>query len=148
MFVARFSLRVDRMRPLPRTIGPYQIVAPLGRGGMAEVFHARLTRMGGFERDVAVKLMLPEYSSEPEFVEMLLDEARIAAAIAHGNIVQMLDVGRERDLFYLVMELVDGRDLRSVLRAGGRLKVEAALYVVAEVLRGLHAVHTAVDRSG
>jgi serine/threonine-protein kinase len=135
---------------VPATLDRYQLVAPIGRGGMAEVFHARLQRIGGFERDVAVKVLLPEFSSEPEFVEMLLDEARIAGAIGHPCVVQVIDVGRHDDLFYLVMEYVDGSDLRSILRAapGGKLGCAAALHLVAEVLRGLHAVHTATDRGG
>ena len=132
-----------------RIIDRYQLVALIGKGGMAQVFHGRLQRIGGFERDVAVKLLLPEYSAEPEFVEMLLDEARIASAICHPCVVQMLDVGREGDQFYLVMEYVDGTDLRSVLRfTEGRVPEHMALHVVGEVLRGLHAVHTAVDAAG
>src|SRR5215831_9049481 len=135
--------------PNPRMIDRYQLVGQIGKGGMALVYHARLQRIGGFERDVAVKLLLPEYSAEPEFVEMLLDEARIASAIGHPCVVQMLDVGREGDQFYLVMEYVDGTDLRSILRAtAGRVPQRMAMFVVSEILRGLHAVHTAVDRAG
>jgi serine/threonine-protein kinase len=117
---------------------------------MAEVYHARLQRIGGFERDVAVKVLLPEYSSESEFVEMLLDEARIAGAINHPNVVQVLDVGQKNELFYLVMEHVDGGDLRSFLKKSPHrtLPLPATLYIVSEVLRGLGAVHTAVDQSG
>ncbi len=135
---------------VPVTIDRYELVRPIGRGGMAEVFHARLQRIGGFERDVAVKVLLPEFSAESEFVEMLLDEARIAGAVNHPCIVQMLDVGQKDDLFYLVMEYVDGADLRSFLRRAPHhtLPVEASLFVVSEVLRGLHAVHTAVDERG
>src|SRR5258706_12479662 len=100
---------------VPQMVDRYQLVAPVGKGGMAEVFRARLQRIGGFERDVAIKLLLPEFSSEPEFVEMLLDEARIAGAINHPCVVQTLDVGRQDAHFYTVMELVAGRDLRTIL---------------------------------
>jgi len=135
---------------IPSVIDRYQLVSRIGQGGMAEVFHARMQGIGGFERDVAVKVLLPEYSSEPDFVHMLLDEARIAGSIGHPCVVGVLDVGRHNDLFYLVMEHVAGGDLRSILRtsANGRVRLTAALFIVSEVLRGLHAVHCAVDREG
>ena len=131
-------------------IDRYQIVARLGKGGMAEVFRAKLQSIGGFERDVALKVLLPNFASEPEFVEMLLDEARIAGAIDHPNVLQVLDVGRRAEIFYLVMEYVDGKDLRSIAKSisGGRIPLGMALYVVSEVLRGLDAVHTATDERG
>jgi serine/threonine protein kinase len=134
----------------PAEVGRYRVVAPIGKGGMAQVYRARLSGLGGFERDVAVKVLLPEYAAEPDFVDMLLDEARIAAAIDHPAVVQVLDVGRDGDLFYLVMEYVDGADLRSRVRAtpAGRLPLEPALFVAVEVLRGLEAVHNAVDGDG
>jgi eukaryotic-like serine/threonine-protein kinase len=135
---------------VPAAIDRYSLVRPIGKGGMAEVFLGRLQGIGGFERDVAVKVLLPEYSSEPEFVEMLLDEARIAGAINHPCVVQVIDVGQNDDRFYLVMEHVDGADLRALLRRAPHrtLPVNAALHIVAEVLRGLSAVHGAVDDGG
>src|SRR6185369_12240802 len=98
----------------------------------------------GFERDVAVKVLLPQFASEPEFVEMLLDEARIADGIDHPCVVQVLDVGRQADIFYLVMEYVDGKDLRSIAKGipGGQLPLGMSLYVMSEMLRGLHAVQS------
>src|SRR3954470_6426807 len=91
---------------MPEVLGRYQLVDKIGKGGMAQVFHARMQGIGGFERDVAVKVLLPEYASESDFVGMLLDEARIAGAILHPCVVGVLDVGRHGDLFYLVMEYV------------------------------------------
>ncbi|MGZ3425447.1 MAG: protein kinase domain-containing protein [Polyangia bacterium] len=128
----------------------YTLVERIGRGGMAEVFRARVQSLGGFERDVAVKVLLPQFASEPEFVDMLLDEARIAGAIVHPCVVQVLDVGRQGEIFYIVMEYVRGFDLRSIARSvnGGKLPLPLALYVIGEVLRGLHAVHSAVDDRG
>ena len=128
----------------------YTLVERIGRGGMAEVFRARVQSLGGFERDVAVKVLLPQFASEPEFVDMLLDEARIAGAIVHPCVVQVIDVGRQGEIFYIVMEYVRGLDLRSIARSvpGARLPLPMALYVIGEVLRGLHAVHCAVDDRG
>jgi serine/threonine-protein kinase len=133
---------------LPATLDRYQLVRPLGRGGMAEVFLARLGGIGGFEREVAVKVLLPELSCEHEFVEMLLDEARLAGAITHPNVVQVIDVGQAHDFFYLVMELIDGSDLRALLKTRRTLPLGAALFIACEVLRGLAAVHDAVDENG
>jgi serine/threonine protein kinase len=132
------------------TLDRYHLVEVIGRGGMAEVFRARVQSLGGFERDVAVKVLLPQYASEPEFVDMLLDEARIAGAIVHPCVVQMLDVGRHQEIFYLVMEYVCGTDLRTLARGieGGRLPLGLSLYAMSEVLRGLGAVHAAVDERG
>jgi serine/threonine-protein kinase len=131
-------------------IDRYQLVSRLGKGGMAEVFRAKLTGIGGFERTVALKVLLPSFAAEPEFVEMLLDEARIAGAIDHPNVLQVLDVGRKGDLFYLVMEYVDGQDLRTIAKQvpGGRLPLGMSLYVMSEMLRGLEAVHDARDERG
>jgi serine/threonine protein kinase len=131
-------------------IDRYQIVARLGKGGMAEVFRAKLQSIGGFERDVALKVLLPSFAAEPEFVEMLLDEARIAGSIDHPNVLQVIDVGRKAEIFYLVMEYVDGRDLRSIAKSipGGRIPLGMALYIISEMLRGLSAVHTAMDERG
>jgi serine/threonine-protein kinase len=134
--------------PLPASLDRYQLVRPLGRGGMAEVFLARLGGIGGFEREVAVKVLLPELSCEHEFVEMLLDEARLAGAITHPNVVQVIDVGQAHDVFYLVMELIDGSDLRALLKRRRTLPLGAALFIACEVLRGLAAVHDAVDENG
>jgi serine/threonine-protein kinase len=132
------------------TIDRYHLVARIGRGGMAEVFRAKLASIGGYERDVALKVLLPNFAAEPEFVEMLLDEARIAGAIDHPNVLQVLDVGRTGGIFYLVMEYVDGKDLRSIAKQvpGGRLPLGMSLYVIYEMLRGLQAVHAAVDERG
>jgi serine/threonine protein kinase len=120
----------------------------IGQGGMAEVWQGTLSGIGGFERDVAVKLLLPQYSTDAEFVDMLLDEARIAASIAFSNVVQVLDVGRDGDRFYLVMEYVGGTDLRGLLRrtVDGRLGLEHALFVTSEIAKGLEAVHSAKVR--
>ncbi|MCS6912755.1 MAG: protein kinase [Myxococcales bacterium] len=133
-----------------QTIDRYQIVSCIGRGGMAEVYRGKLLGLGGFARDVAIKVLLPQLGTEPEFVNMLLDEARIAGTIHHNNVVQVLDVGQDGPVFYLVMEYIDGIDLRSVEKrhAGGQVPVEPLLYIMAEVLRGLEAIHTACGLDG
>ena len=104
----------------------YTLVERIGRGGMAEVFRARVQSLGGFERDVAVKVLLPQFANEPEFVDMLLDEARIAGTIVHPCVVQVIDVGRQGEIFYIVMEYVRRARSRGRLRAACPVDAAAA----------------------
>ena len=121
-------------------------------GGMAEIYRAKTLGAAGFEKEVVLKRILPQFSADQEFVQMFIEEARVASKLQHANIVQILDfdrarLGGERDeSYYLAMELVEGRDLRSLFKEGVRvgkpLPVEQALFCVAEALRGLHYAHT------
>jgi serine/threonine-protein kinase len=99
--------------------GKYVLENRLASGGMAEVYAARVLGPAGFEKRVALKHILPELSSEPEFVEMFGREARLAAQLQHSNIVQVFDFGHEGGIHFLAMELVEGYDLR---RLGERLR--------------------------
>src|SRR5512138_2379484 len=94
-------------RPLdrPRRLGRYELLAPIGTGGMATVYLGRVRGVGGFERLVAVKVCHANLREQPDFVSMFLDEARLAARIHHPNVVSTLDVVDEDDL-YLVMDYV------------------------------------------
>jgi serine/threonine-protein kinase len=100
--------------------GKYQLLRRLAVGGMAEVFLARQQGIAGFEKLLVIKRILPEYSSDPEFVGMFLDEARLAASMAHPNVVQIFDLGQAEGAYFLAMEYVAGPDLLSILRAHGR----------------------------
>ena len=100
---------MNEERPL---LGPYQIERRLAAGGMAEVFVARREGLHGFSKRVALKRILPQFSSDPDFVWMFIDEARLAAMLEHPNIVQVFDFGTLGDDLVLVMELVDGSNVR------------------------------------
>ncbi|MBK7861031.1 MAG: serine/threonine protein kinase [Archangiaceae bacterium] len=130
----------------------YQIVRPLGAGGMAEVFLARQMGDGGFERAVVLKRILPGLVGDSGFVEMFLQEARLASRISHPNVVQIFDVGRENSQYFIVMELVSGWDLNAVLRASARHKrpfpPHLAARVVADITRALGAAYTYTDDAG
>jgi serine/threonine-protein kinase len=128
----------------------YQLVECIGRGGMAEVYRGLHQGPGGFEREVAVKVLLPQFAREREFIDMLLDEARIAGSLDHPSIVQVLDVGEQGDTFFIVMEYVRGPDLRTLARGVRRAKLPLtlSLYVVSEVLRALEVVHEAHSADG
>ena len=130
----------------------YELVGELASGGMATVFLARLTGVGGFQRFVAMKRLHPHLANEKEFVEMFLDEARIAARIHHTNVVPILEVGASPVGYYLVMEYIEGDTLARLLarasQRGGRLPVPIALRIALDTLNGLHAAHELRDDAG
>jgi len=127
----------------------YELMGEIASGGMATVYLARLTGMGGFQRFVAMKRLHPHLASEKEFVEMFLDEARIAARIHHPNVVPILEVGASQVGYYLVMEYIEGDTLARMLAraasSGKKLPVSIALRVAIDMLSGLHAAHELHD---
>lgn len=141
----------DMGAPLQR-IGRYEVVQRLGHGGMATVYLARATGSAGFERVVAVKVIHPHLAAEPEFVEMFLDEARIAAKIHSPHVAGILDLGQDGGFHYMVLEYVDGETLSALLRqlrpGDQRLPLAAALQVLADACEGLVAVHNLRDPDG
>jgi serine/threonine protein kinase len=130
----------------------YELVGEIASGGMATVYLARLTGVGGFQRFVAMKRLHPHLANEKEFVEMFLDEARIAARIHHPNVVPILEVGASPVGYYLVMEYIEGDTLARLLaRAatrGKRIPIPIALRIALDMLSGLHAAHELRDDAG
>jgi eukaryotic-like serine/threonine-protein kinase len=122
--------------------GRYDVLYPLGVGGMADVFKARLRGPAGFERDVVVKRLRAANQNDQEIVDMFVDEARILGALHHQNIVTALDFGQENGRFFLVLEYIEGPSLGRFLRAGQR-KMPAAVvaYVARELCRALEYMH-------
>jgi eukaryotic-like serine/threonine-protein kinase len=133
-------------------IDRYELVAEIASGGMATVFLARLSGVGGFQRFVAIKRLHPHLAGEKEFVRMFLDEARLAAGIHHPNVVPILEVGASERGYYLVMEYIEGDTLARLLaRAASstkRLPVPIGLRIVIDMLAGLHAAHELKDEMG
>jgi serine/threonine-protein kinase len=123
----------------------YELLCKIGQGGMASVWLARTQGKHGFERLVALKTVLPEHAADPSFRTMLLDEARIAAAIDHPNVARILDVGEERDIPFMVLEYVAGDSLtrmqRKLKAAGREIPLAIVLRLVADACAGLHAAH-------
>lgn len=128
-----------------KVVGRYSLIHRLGHGGMAAVYLGRATGRAGFEKLVAVKVIHPHLAAEPEFVEMFLDEARIAARLHHPHVVEIHDLGDADGVFFMVMEYVEGETLASLLRQlrklGERLPLSAVLQVVADTCEGLAAAH-------
>jgi serine/threonine protein kinase len=136
----------------PQQFGKYTLLRRLATGGMAEIFLARQGGVGGFEKDVVVKRLLPEHAAHPDFVSMFLDEARIAAHLTHPNIAQIFDLGQEGDDYYIAMEYVRGADLRRVcsqgIAEGNYLPLHLAIRVVTEVCDALAYAHSRTDKDG
>ncbi|MGZ3407887.1 MAG: serine/threonine protein kinase, partial [Polyangia bacterium] len=136
----------------PARLGRYEILRPLARGGMAELFLARATGIQGFEKLVVVKRILPEMARDTEYVEMFLEEARLAAGLHHSNIVQVYDIGEDELTPFFAMEYLQGEDVRTICRAaelrGERVPVEHALAIAIGVAAGLHHAHEQRDSDG
>ncbi len=137
---------------LPPKLGRYDVVSRVAMGGMAELLLGKLAGPSGFERAVAIKRILPHYAQHPSFVQMFLDEGRLAARIGHPNVVQVHELGQEGEDLYLVMELLQGESAAGVLRRlharNAQLPPELAVHIVASACAGLHAAHELKDASG
>lgn len=139
-------------RPARTLLGPYELGERLGLGGMAEVFVAYRAGPHGFAKKVALKRILPELASDPRFVAMFCDEARISAPLCHPNIVQVIDFGESHGELFMAMEYVEGVSLAKLLRyVSGRRErfpLGSALFIAHEVLTGLSFAHEACDENG
>jgi eukaryotic-like serine/threonine-protein kinase len=131
----------------PRIVGRYALFDEIAAGGMATIHLGRLVGPVGFSRTVAIKTLHPQFAKDPEFVEMFLEEARLASRIQHPNVISTVDVATTEGEVFLVMEYVAGESLaklvRSALKRGERMPVEVAATVLAGMLHGLHATHEA-----
>ncbi|HEY5949822.1 MAG TPA: serine/threonine-protein kinase [Kofleriaceae bacterium] len=126
-----------------RSLGPYQLVHRLGRGGMAEVFLAKSYGASGFARTVAIKTLAPELVGNAELERALIHEATLAGKLHHRNLVAVHGLGVDEGVYYVVMEYVDGGDL-----AGEVMTEPLALHVVGELALGLQHLHAARDDRG
>jgi len=134
------SGELTRALVVPGTLlGPYQIKAPIGAGGMGEVYRAYDTRL---HRDVAIKVLPPAFSKDPERLTRFKQEARAVAALNHPNILAIYDIGENaQHAPYLVYELLEGETLRQSLIAGSMSERKARDYA-AQLARGLAAAHS------
>jgi serine/threonine-protein kinase len=131
--------------PLMARHGRYTILGKLADGGMAEIFLATQHGAEGFEKHVVLKRILTQFSADPQFSNMFIDEAHISMSLQHSNIVQVLDLGVATGRYFLVMELVDGWDLEKILKrsheVGMAFPPALALYIVTVVCRALSYAH-------
>ncbi len=129
--------------------GKYKLLELIARGGMAEVFKAKSFGVDGFEKLVVIKRILPDLAQNQSFVEMCINEAKLSVSLSHANIVQVFDLGREEDTYFIVMEYVNGMDFAEVLRRCRRAHVEIpaemCAYIAGETARALDYAHRRRD---
>ncbi|MCP5047117.1 MAG: protein kinase [bacterium] len=132
--------------------GGYDILGLIARGGMAEIYKAKKKGVKGFEKLIALKKILSGYGGDDKYIEMFVDEAKIAAQLTHPHIVQIYDLGRKDDYYFIAMEYVSGKDLRDILHrltdANSHMPEELAIYLVTKILEALNYAHAARDNSG
>ena len=130
----------------------YRLIRKLAAGGMAEVFLAKVVGAEGFEKPVAVKRVLPSMAQDREFVELFLREAKLTVCLQHANVVQVFDLGSINGQYYMVMEFVDGENLRAVQRGAASSQVTLGLrevcFIVQQVTEGLAYAHGRADAVG
>ena len=130
----------------------YNLLEQIGVGGRAEVYLARHSGLAGFEKDLVIKKIRPHLSGNDAFVNMFLGEAKLAAQLAHANIVQIYDLGKIRDSYFIAMEYIPGRDMSAVIpkakKSGIPFPVEYALKVISNICEALYYAHTKVDAFG
>jgi eukaryotic-like serine/threonine-protein kinase len=124
----------------------YTITERLDQGGMAEVFRGVAESIRGFKRSVAIKRILPSLTKNDKFVSMFLDEAKLSLMLQHANVVQVFDIGSTDNTYFLVMEYVDGCNLKSLLERlkhrGRRISVPQAIYIIIECCKALNYAHS------
>lgn len=139
----------DALHFIPNArIGRYQVVAPLGAGGMAQVMVARTLGPEGVSRLVALKRILPHLCSDPTMVEQFLDEARIGMRLSHPNLVTVHDFGQSAAGYFITLELIRGVDLFDLVDRQGPLELHHAAAVLTQALAGLQAAHEARAEDG
>lgn len=134
-----------------QVLGRYELLLPIASGGMAMVWAARLKGTRGFQKIVAVKTMLPKLSEDEQFEKMFLDEASLASQIRHPHVVEILDLGEQDGVLFLVMEWIEGVPLNQLMKAARKhegLPIAIAVRIVMQACAGLHAAHELVDDKG
>ena len=136
----------------PKQFGKYQLLDKIAVGGMAELFRAKLTGAQGFEKLIAIKKILPNLSREENLVTAFIDEAKLAALLHHENIIQIYDFGSMDDQYFIAMEYLFGKDLRTISRTARKkelaLSIENIVYIVSRICAGLDYSHHLKDLQG
>lgn len=138
--------------PRPEKFGRYVLLDRINVGGMAEVFRGKSSGVEGFERLVALKRILPNIAADRDFIDMFVDEAKLAVQLQHANIAQVYDLGKQDEAYYIAMEYVSGVDLRSMWdRARNRnrlLPIAMSCHIMQKACEGLDAAHRKKDSDG
>lgn len=130
----------------------YHVIEKIDMGGMAEIYRGRATSLEGIEKEVAIKRVLPQLTRNKKFIAMFLDEARLSMHLNHANIVQVFDVGRADQTYFIVMEFVHGYNLRKIFQQANLknlpVPIELAVYIMMKVCDGLAHAHEKKDPDG
>ena len=130
----------------------YRVVRKIDAGGMAEVFQGVAESIEGFTKRVAIKRVLPHLAENKKFLAMFLDEARLSLRMNHANVVHVFDIGQAGGTYFIVMEFVDGTDVKKLMetmrKRGTRVPLELAIFIIMEVCRGLAYAHELEDADG
>jgi len=136
----------------PLRVGRYEVISHLATGGMAQIYLARQSGLGAFERHVVLKTILRERASDQRFVTMFLDEAKLAATLNHQNIAQVYEVDQADGNYFMAMEYVHGENARAILehtlRKGWTIPLELAVMIVSGAAAGLHHAHERKGKQG
>jgi len=151
--LAKTEAQTDEEEPKDGVkFGQYVLLEKIATGGMAEVWKARMRGVEGFQKIVAIKKILPHLSDNQDFIEMFIDEAKLAAQLNHNNIIHIYDLGKIQSSYYIAMEYIDGFDLKTILRRGEErgqpMQVELALFIASKIASALDYAHRKHDFEG
>lgn len=135
----------------PKQFGKYYLLKKLAVGGMAEIYKAKTFGVDGFEKELAIKRILPHCSADKEFITMLIDEAKLSVMLSHANIVQVYDLGKVGDDYFISMEFIHGVTLRDIIYHCREKKIQIptdiAVYIISEMCKGLDYAHRKTDQN-
>lgn len=136
----------------PVKAGQYYLLEKIAQGGMAEIFKGLAYDLAGIKKTVCIKKILPHIAASKEFIDMLVDEAKIAVKLNHGSIAQVYDLGKAGEDYFIVMEYVDGQSLskihKKIMRLQKRIPIPIVCTIVAEIASGLDYMHRKTDEGG
>ncbi len=132
--------------------GNYILIEKLGTGGMAEIYKAKMEGVEGFQKLVAIKRILPQFSHNKDFTTMFIDEAKVAAQLSHRNIIHIYDLGKIENSYFIAMEYMEGTDLRKIMHSakekGEKIPIPIALFIASQVASALDYAHNKKDHNG
>ena len=135
-----------------KELGSYILLEQIAVGGMAEIYMAKTRGVAGFEKFLCLKVIHPNYADDDQFIEMLIDEAKIAVGLNHVNIAQIFDLGHDDKTYFIAMEFIDGADLFKIMRSLSERDIEVpidtAVFIAQEICTGLDYAHRKRDESG
>ncbi len=133
-------------------VGQYYLMEKIAQGGMAEIFKGLAYDINGIKKTVCIKKILPHLAEDPEFIGSLIEEAKLAVKLVHGNIAQTFDLGKVGEDYFMVMEFVDGRTLSQIhkrsIREDKLIPIPDLVYLISETLAGLDYMHRKTDEGG